>query len=160
MGKKFKYTALIFFVGLWMYSITEPLYTPTALPVGKDHYDFPELIAHKALTSDEFPGNSLSAITEALSSTVDGVEVDVRMSKDGVLFLYHGDTLEEYTDHQGIPEHYNWSDLSQIKYKQTKEKLISLDEFFTIVGNQKVIFLISNLIIKLIRRWPIVSLTA
>ncbi len=75
-----------------MYSITEAVYTPTALPVGKDHYDydFPEVIAHKALISDKFPGNSLSAITESLSSTVDGTEVDVRMSKDGVLILNHG----------------------------------------------------------------------
>ncbi len=143
MGKKFKlkYTALIFFVGLWMHSITESLYTPTALPVGTNHYDFPEVIAHKALTSDEFPGNSISAITESLSRTVDGIEVDVRMSKDGILFLYHGDTLEEYTDHQGTPEHYDWSHLSQVQYKDTEENLISLDEFFAIVGTQKVIFL-------------------
>lgn len=141
MGKKFKYTFLAFFVGLWMYSFTEPLYTPTALPVSANHYDFPEVIAHQALTSDEFPGNSLSAITESLSSTVDGIEVDVRMSKDGVLFLYHGDTLEEYTDHHGIPEECDWHYLSKVKYKQTEEKLISLDEFFTIVGTQKVIFL-------------------
>ncbi len=48
----------------------EAVYTPTALPVGKDHYDFPEVIAHKALISDNFPGNSLSAITESLSNTV------------------------------------------------------------------------------------------
>jgi FAD/FMN-containing dehydrogenase/glycerophosphoryl diester phosphodiesterase len=141
MGKKFKYTFLILFIGLWMYSITEPLYTPTALPVGTNLYDFPEVIAHKALTSDEFPGNSLSAITESLSSTVDGIEVDVRMSKDGVLFLYHGDTLEEYTDHQGIPEDYDWLYLSKVNYKDTEDKLISLDEFFAIVGTQKVIFL-------------------
>ncbi len=65
----------------------EAVYTPTALPVGKDHYDFPEAIAHKALISDKFPGNSLSAITESLSSTVDGTEVGVRMSKDGVLLF-------------------------------------------------------------------------
>ncbi len=71
MAKKFKYIAFVFFIGLWMYSTTEPLYTPTALPVSKDHYDFPEVIAHKALISDEFPGNSLSAITEAVASTVD-----------------------------------------------------------------------------------------
>ena len=141
MYKKFKYITLIFIAVLWMYSITEPLYTPTALPVGKDQYDFPEVIAHKALISDEYPGNSLSAITESLSSTVDGIEVDVRMSKDGVLFLYHGDTLEEITDHQGIPELYDWSYLSQVKYKNTEEKLVSLDDFFTLVGNQKTIFL-------------------
>ncbi len=128
-------------VALWMYSVTEPLYTPTALPVGANHYDFPEVIAHKALISHSFPGNSLSAITEALSSTVDGIEVDVRISKDGVIFLYHGDTLEEYTDHQGAPEDYDWSYLSEVKYKNTEEKLVSLDEFLAIVGNQKVVFL-------------------
>jgi len=86
MGKTSKYTFLVLFVGLWIYSLTEPLYTPTALPVSANHYDFPQVIAHKALTSDEFPGNSLSAIKESLSSTVDGLEVDVRMSKDGVYF--------------------------------------------------------------------------
>jgi glycerophosphoryl diester phosphodiesterase len=131
----------MFFFGLWMYSLTEPLYTPTAISVAKDHYDFPQVIAHKALTTNQFPGNSLSAIQESLSSTVEGMEVDVRISKDGVLFLYHGDTLEEYTNHQGIPEHYDWSYLSQIKYQNTEEKFVSLDDFFNIVGNQKSIFL-------------------
>ncbi len=141
MSKKFKYTVIIFFVGLWIYSMTEPLYTPSALPVGKDHFEFPAVIAHKGLTSNEFPGNSLSAVQELLASTIEGIEVDVRMSKDGILFLYHGDTLEQYTDHQGIPEHYDWSYLSQVQYKSLEEKLISLDKFFTIVGNQKTIFL-------------------
>jgi FAD/FMN-containing dehydrogenase/glycerophosphoryl diester phosphodiesterase len=141
MNNKLKYIILISFIGVWIYSLTEPLYTPTALPVGKDHYDFPEVIAHKALTSGDFPGNSLSAIKESLSSTVDGIEVDVRISKDGVLFLYHGDTLEEYTDDQGIPENYDWSYLAQVKYKNTEEALVSLDDFLTLVGNQKTIFL-------------------
>ena len=144
MFNKFKLKhiiGLISFIGIWGYSLTEPLYTPTAIPVAKNHYEFPEVIAHKALISDEFPGNSLAAIQESLSSTLDGIEVDVRMSKDGILFLYHGDTLEEYTDHQGIPEHYNWSYLSQVKYQNTEEKLISLDSFLTMVGNQKTIFL-------------------
>lgn len=138
---KLKYIIFIFLIGAWIYSLTEPLYTPTALPVVMEHYDFPEIIAHKGMISGDFPGNSLSAITESLSSTVDGIEVDIRMSKDGVLFLYHGDTLNEYTDHQGMPESYNWSYLSQVKYKQTSENLLSLEDFFSIVGNQKIIFL-------------------
>lgn len=141
MSKKFLYSGLILLLGIGLYSLTEPLYTPTALPVGPDYYDFPEVIAHKGLLSDEFPGNSLSAIQEALSSTVDGIEVDVRLSKDGVLFLYHGDTLEEYTNQNGIPEQHEWSYLSTVTYKNTEEKLVSLDDFLSIVGNQKVIFL-------------------
>ncbi len=131
----------IILLGTWIYSLTEPLYTPTAIAVSKDHYIFPEVIAHKALTSDDFPGNSVSAIQQTLSSTVDGIEIDVRMSKDGALFLYHGDTLEEYTDHQGIPESYDWSHLSEIKYKNTEEKILLLDDFLTMVGSQKTIFL-------------------
>jgi FAD/FMN-containing dehydrogenase len=107
----------------------------------KNHYDFPTIIAHKSLTSEDFPGNSLSAVTEALATTVDGIEVDVRMSADGILFLYHGEDLAEYTDHQGKPESYDWSYLSKVKYKRTEEKLLSLEEFFKIVGTQKTIFL-------------------
>lgn len=136
-----KYIILVLLIGTGIYSFTEPLYTPTALPVPADQYDFPEIISHKALTSHDFPGNSLCAIKESLSSTLDGIEVDVRMSKDGILFLYHGDTLEEYTDHQGIPESYNWSVLSRIKYKNSEEKLVSLNDVLSLVGGQKAIFL-------------------
>ena len=74
--------------GILIYSISEPLYTPTAIPVASNHYIFPDLIAHKSLISGNFPGNSFSAISEALASTIDGIEVDVRISKDDILFLY------------------------------------------------------------------------
>jgi glycerophosphoryl diester phosphodiesterase len=138
MKNKLKYAALIFFIGLSLYSIKEPEYKPNALPV---NYDLPKVIAHKALISDKFPGNSLSAIKEALSTNIGGIEIDIRRSKDGILFLYHGDTLEETTNHQGIPELYNWADLAQVKYKNTEEKLVSLDDFFTLVGKEKVSFI-------------------
>ncbi|XVN42791.1 MAG: glycerophosphodiester phosphodiesterase family protein [Candidatus Rickettsia vulgarisii] len=85
------------------------------------------------MISEEFPGNSLSAINESLASTVDGIEVDVRMSKDGVLFLYHGDTLEEYIDHFGISENYTWNQLSSVLYKNTTENLVLLDDFLSMV---------------------------
>jgi glycerophosphoryl diester phosphodiesterase len=137
----FKHIIFISLIGTWLYSLTEPLYTPTALNVSRDHYNFPEVIAHKALTSDTFPANSWSAIEESLASTIGGIEVDVRISKDGVLFLYHGDTLDEYTNQQGIPESYDWLYLSQVKYKNTEEKLVSLDEFLATVGSQKTIFI-------------------
>ncbi len=126
---------------LWLYSITEPLYTPTAIIGQSDHYIFPELIANKALVSHDFPGNSLSAVTQCLASTVDGIKVDVRQSKDGVLFLYHGARLEEYTKGKGIPEHHNWSDLAQVTYKNSDEHLLLLDDFLNRVGQQKTIFL-------------------
>jgi FAD/FMN-containing dehydrogenase/glycerophosphoryl diester phosphodiesterase len=131
----------IFFLVFVFYSFYEPLYTPTAIPVKSKHYIFPEIIAHKSLVSNNFIGNSLSAVKEAIASTVDGIEVDVRISKDGVLFLYHGDSLEEYTNFSGIPENYTWDELSNIQYKNSTQNLISLDHFLNLVGTKKVIFL-------------------
>ena len=105
-------------------------------------YNFPKIIAHKAIITGEYQGNTLYAIKESLGDNVDGIEVDVRMSKDNVLFLYHGDTLEEYTNGHGTPENYTWSELSKLSYKDNfASSIVSLEEFFDIVGNQKAIFL-------------------
>lgn len=86
------------------YLSTEPLYLPTALLVSPTKIHLPKYIAHKSLVSDRHPGNSLEAIEEALNSPVESIEVDVRISKDGQLFLYHGDDLAEYTDTTGASE--------------------------------------------------------
>ena len=85
-----KYALLVFIsFGLWIYSLTEPKYSPVAM-TNENEYNFPALIAHKALTSDKFPGNSLSAVLQTLNTKVGGIEVDIRLSKDNVLFLFHG----------------------------------------------------------------------
>ena len=136
-----KYSLLfIIFLGLWVYSLTEPTYSPTLLK-SQNNYNFPAVIAHKALSSDEFPGNSLSAVIQTLDTSVEGIEVDVRMSKDSVLFLYHGDILEDYTNLKGVTENFNWSFLKGAMYNGTMEKLLLLDDFLSLVNNQKVIFL-------------------
>ena len=103
---------------------------------------FPNIVAHKATVSNNFPGNSLESIQDALNSSVDGIEVDVRTSKDGVLFLYHSNLLEEYTNGFGAPEEHNWNELSKLVFKGSKHtRLVTLDNFLSIVGTQKVIFL-------------------
>ncbi|MBN8523219.1 MAG: hypothetical protein J0M23_05145 [Rickettsiales bacterium] len=140
--KFIKYFIFILLAGGLTHLSIEPLYTPTAIPVGTNMFHFPAIIAHKALVSGDFPGNSFESVQEALNSSVDGIEVDVRTSRDGVLFLYHGNQLEEYTNGSGIPEHHDWSKLSKLVYKGTEQsRLMTLDAFFSIVGTQKVIFL-------------------
>lgn len=140
--KFIKYFIFILLAGGLIHLSIEPLYTPTAIPVGTNMFHFPAIIAHKALVSGDFPGNSFESVQEALNSSVDGIEVDVRTSRDGVLFLYHGNQLEEYTNGFGIPEHHDWSELSKLVYKGTEQsRLMTLDAFFSIVGTQKVIFL-------------------
>jgi glycerophosphoryl diester phosphodiesterase len=140
--KLLKYFIFILFASGLIHLSIEPLYTPTAIPVGTTMFHFPAIIAHKAIVSGNFPGNSFESVQDALNSSVDGIEVDVRTSRDGVLFLYHGNQLEEYTNGSGIPEHHDWSELSKLVFKGTEQShLMTLDAFFSIVGTQKVIFL-------------------
>ena len=54
-----KYCIFILFIGGLIHLNIEPLYTPTAITVGSTMFNFPAIIAHKAIVSgDYFPGNS------------------------------------------------------------------------------------------------------
>lgn len=133
---------LVVFFGIYL-SI-EPLYTPTALL--SPHVRLPRYIAHKAIISkkqhEATTGNTIEAIQEALGSLVDGIELDVRLSKDHVPFLYHGDTLEEATNGHGKPEGYTWEELKRFSYTNPQEsRLVSLEEVLQYVGSQKFLFL-------------------
>lgn len=139
---KLKYLLIFLLVLLLGYSFTEPLYTPTAIPVERQLFNFPKIIAHKAIVSGNYFGNTRYAIQEALSSQVDGIEVDIRKSKDNVLFLYHGDTLQQYTNGEGIPEDFTWQQLSRLNYKDSfASSIVSLEEALQLIGSQKSIFL-------------------
>ncbi len=119
----------------------EPLYTPTAISTPAHHAFFPRYIAHKSLVSGNYKGNTLEAIQEALASYVDGIELDIRFSKDGIPFVYHGDTLATITG-QDTPEDQTWEQLQQLSYRDERQsKLVSLEAVFKLVGSQKDIFL-------------------
>lgn len=125
-----------------IYLQTEPLYLPTALITSAHHTSFPRYIAHKALVSNNFAANSLEGIEEAMGSLVGGIEIDIRLSKDQIPFLYHGDTLLETTNGVGIPEDYTWTELEQLSYRDANQsKLVRLADVFERVGSQKFIFL-------------------
>lgn len=141
--KKFvTYIGLLCAIFLGILLTSEPLYTPTALSVSPLLTHFPKYIAHKGIVSGEFHGNTLQAIQEALASYVDGIEVDVRFSKDNVPFLYHSKYLEDETDGHGKPENHTWEELQKLTYKESpEEKIVSLEDIFALVGSQKFIFL-------------------
>lgn len=61
------------------------------------------IIAHRGLL-DRAPGNSLAAFRDALTLGVDGVELDVRLSRDGVPIVHHNWYLDEHVA-QPVPFH-------------------------------------------------------
>jgi glycerophosphoryl diester phosphodiesterase len=66
------------------------LLDPTARPV----------IAHRG-ASGQFPENTLLAFREAVAQGADAVELDVRLTRDGVPVVLHDATLDRTTDGEG-----------------------------------------------------------
>ncbi len=61
----------------------------------------PQVIAHRG-ASAEAPENTLAAFRRALEIGVDGVELDVHLSADGVPVVIHDPLLERTTDGRGL----------------------------------------------------------
>lgn len=85
-----------------------------------------------AIGMSAFHDNSLEAIKLALTlPTMNGVEVDVRMSADGTLWLYHENTLESNTDGEGCIFEKTDLELEKLRYKSLhREKLARLDQIW------------------------------
>lgn len=87
--------------------------------------------AHRA-PHGKHPENSLAAIKEAIEIGVDIVEIDVKVSKDGVPFLMHDHNLDRTTTGKGEAESYTWEQLQQFSIvdngKSTALKIPTLEE--------------------------------
>lgn len=70
--------------------------------------------AHRG-ASEYAPENTLSSFYLGLLQGANGIETDVQKTKDGVLVLFHDDTLDRVSDRQGKLCDYTWDDLKDIK---------------------------------------------
>lgn len=98
------------------------------------------VVAHRGIWRNA-PENSLSAIHRAIDAGYDVVEIDIRRSADGGLFLLHDETLERMTGLGQRPEALASSDLAVLRLRDrdggegnafTLEKLPSLAEVFVL----------------------------
>jgi glycerophosphoryl diester phosphodiesterase len=113
----------------------------------QESYPEVQIFGHAGMGMDigmsAFHDNSLEAIELALSlPTVNGVEVDVRMSADGTLWLYHENTLEAHTDGEGCIFETTDQVLEKLRYKSLhREKLARLDQIWSFVRPQHKVIL-------------------
>lgn len=90
------------------------------------------LVASHRATHNRYPENSLKAIQESINLGVDIIEIDVKVSKDGVPFLMHDGKLDRTTTGKGDPEELTWEELQQFfivdRGKRTSYKIPTLEE--------------------------------
>lgn len=89
--------------------------------------------AHRG-ASEYAPENTLSSFYLGLLQGANGIETDVRRTKDGTLVLFHDDTLDRVTDSSGNLCDYTYDELKKVKVygKCTNgfyDRIITLREF-------------------------------
>ncbi len=83
--------------------------------------------------SNLYPINSMESILRCINSGADGTEIDVQLSKDGVLVAYHDQDLSKSTDKDGIIRSLNWNQIADAKYNSTPfatHNIVTLESIF------------------------------
>lgn len=97
--------------------------------------------AHRG-ASEYYPENTLWAFYAGLEMGADGIETDIQCTADGVLVLYHDDTLERVVGEKGAIRDYTYAqllarDFGQFKHERfTGERIVTLETFLAHFGNR------------------------
>jgi len=90
------------------------------------------LVASHRAVHHELPENSIPAIKEAIRLGIDIIEIDVKVSKDGVPMLMHDGKVDRTTNGKGDLETQNFDELRKLRLtsngKLTDEKIPTLEE--------------------------------
>ena len=88
--------------------------------------------AHRG-ASEYYPENTLSSFAAGIDMGADGIETDVQISKDGVLVIYHDDTMEAKTGFSGTVADYTWEQLREARVRNEKynrcDVLMTFEDF-------------------------------
>ena len=99
--------------------------------------------AHRG-ASEYFPENTMMAFQAALEMGANGLETDVQRTKDGVLVLFHDNTLERVTGESGSICDYTYEELQQffVRKGELRDKIPTLAEFLECFAEQEITFAI------------------
>jgi glycerophosphoryl diester phosphodiesterase len=79
----------------------------------------PLIIAHRG-ASAETPENTLAAFRRALALGVDGIELDVHVTRDGIPVVFHDDDLRRLTGTRGRIGQKSWAELKRLRVAGTE----------------------------------------
>lgn len=129
MMRRLVYFQFLFFLGIVAHA------QPSAVAIRRmflEHNSGTVLVAAHRAVHNVHPENSLQAIEASIKLGVDIIEIDVKVSKDGVPFLMHDHKIDRTTTGKGVAEDFTWNELQQFfivdKGKKTKLKIPSLEE--------------------------------
>ena len=86
--------------------------------------------AHRG-ASEYVPENTFLAFYTGIFMGANGIETDVQKTKDGVLVLFHDDTLERVTGENGAIADYTFEELQKFNVKKDNlsDKIVMFEDF-------------------------------
>ena len=91
-----------------------------------------DVLGHAGMgVSDMYPSNSAESILNCLNLGATGSEMDVQMTSDGVLVLFHDESLNQKTDLQGTIYSHTWDEIKDARYDEmpySNFKIVRLSE--------------------------------
>lgn len=99
--------------------------------------------AHRGF-SGKYPENTMLAFEKALEIGVDGIELDVQLSKDNEIVIIHDETIDRTTNGKGLVKDFTLKDLSSydasyIFKDMGFNKIPTLREYFELIKNRNII---------------------
>lgn len=92
------------------------------------------------------PENTLSAFYLGIQMGANGIETDIHRTKDGILVLFHDDSLERVTEKTGLVGEYTYQELKEIliygnsEYGFRPDRIVSLETFLYLFGHLDLTF--------------------
>lgn len=97
-----------------------------------------KMYAHRGLHGNGVPENSITAFKLARQKGF-GVELDVQMTKDKKLVVFHDGTLLRMCGADGFLRDYTYEELQSFSLKGTDEKIPLFEEVLKVLGNTDLI---------------------
>jgi len=98
-------------------------------------------VAHRGYSS-KYPENTMKSILEAYRTGVNAVEIDLRVSHDGVVIICHDETVDRTTNGKGQIKKMLWKDIQKLdaskgwiskNFKDEEVKIPSLEEVLKVI---------------------------
>lgn len=97
------------------------------------------IIAHRGIFNNvDIPENSISAFNKAVLADIP-IELDVQLTKDNVLVVFHDDNLVRMTKKNNVLQEMYYDDIKNLRLLDTKEKIPTLKEVLKLVNDKVLI---------------------
>ena len=93
------------------------------------------MLAHRGLHGGSIAENSIPAFAAAADRGI-GIELDVRLSSDGEVVIFHDDTLERMTGMSGGVSNYTAKELAKLSLADTGYGIPTLREVLALVNGR------------------------